>query len=88
MGAKHKIIKMAQMAKSGSGVDILYEWSKYDAKIDTICIMIASENGEQLHENKVWKMGVRVVKVESIGIIMYGPYVKSGNYADKMAWES
>ena len=27
-----KIIKVAQMAKSGSGVDILYEWSKYDAK--------------------------------------------------------
>ena len=21
-------------------------------------------------------------------IITYGPYVKSGNYADKMAWES
>ena len=23
---------MAQMAKSGSGVDIMYEWSLYDAK--------------------------------------------------------
>ena len=32
VGATHKIIKMAQMAKSGSGVDILYEWSKCDAK--------------------------------------------------------
>ena len=50
--------------------------------------MIASENGEQLHKNKVWKKGVGVVKVESIQIITYGPYVKSGDYADKMAWES
>ena len=41
---------MAQMAKSWNGVDIIYEWNKYDAKIDTICIMIASENGEQLHK--------------------------------------
>ena len=32
VGAKHKIIKMAQMAKSWNGVDIIYEWSKYDAK--------------------------------------------------------
>ena len=35
MGAKHKIIKMARMAKSWNGVDIiyaLYEWSKCDAK--------------------------------------------------------
>ena len=32
VGAKHKIIKMAQMAKSGSGVDIIYERSEYDAK--------------------------------------------------------
>ena len=41
--------------------------------------MIASENGEQLHKNKVWLKGVEVVKVESIQIIMYGPSVKSGN---------
>ena len=27
-----KIIKMARMAKSWNGVDIIYEWSKYDAK--------------------------------------------------------
>ena len=45
--------------------------------------MIASENGEQLCENKVWREGVRVVKVESIGIITYGPYIRIGNYADK-----
>ena len=32
VGAKLKIIKMAQMAKSWNGVDIIYEWSKYDAK--------------------------------------------------------
>ena len=35
MGAKLKIIKMAQMAKEWSGIDLLYElyeWSKYDAK--------------------------------------------------------
>ena len=32
VGAKLKIIKMAQMAKSWTGVDIIYEWSKYDAK--------------------------------------------------------
>ena len=57
-----KMIKMAQMAKSGSGVDIIYEWSKYDAKIDTICIMFVSKNGEQLCENKVWAKGMRVVK--------------------------
>ena len=25
MGAKHKVIKMAQMAKSWNGVDIIYE---------------------------------------------------------------
>ena len=31
-GAKLKIIKMARMAKSWNGVDIIYEWSKYDAK--------------------------------------------------------
>ena len=42
VGAKLKIIKMAQMAKEWNGVDIIYEWSKYDAKIDTICIMFAS----------------------------------------------
>ena len=50
--------------------------------------MIASENGEQLCKNKVWRKGVRVVKSGVLKIIMYGPYVKSGNYADKMAWES
>ena len=50
--------------------------------------MIVSENGEQLHENKVWAKGVRVVKVGSIQIITYGPYIKIGNYADKMVWES
>ena len=27
-----KIIKVAQMAKSWNGVDIIYEWNKYDAK--------------------------------------------------------
>ena len=32
MGAKLKVIKMARMAKSWNGVDIIYEWSKYDAK--------------------------------------------------------
>ena len=32
VGAKLKIIKMARMAKSWNGVDIIYEWSKYDAK--------------------------------------------------------
>ena len=31
-GAKLKIIKMARMAKSWNGVDIIYEWSKYDTK--------------------------------------------------------
>ena len=46
VGAKLKVIKMAQMAKSWNGVDIIYEWNKYDAKIDTICIIIASGNGE------------------------------------------
>ena len=50
--------------------------------------MIVSENGEQLHKNKVWKRGMRVVKVESIQIITYGPYIRIGNYADEMAWES
>ena len=40
--------------------------------------MIVSENGEQLHKNKVWKMGVRVVKSGVLKIITYGPYVKSG----------
>ena len=50
VGAKLKVIKMAQMAKSLNGVDIIYEWKKYDAKIDTICIMFASENGEQLYK--------------------------------------
>ena len=50
--------------------------------------MIASENGEQLCKNKVWREGVRVVKVESIQIITYGPYIRNGNYADKMVWES
>ena len=49
---------------------------------------IASENGEQLHKNKVWGKGVKVVKVESIQIIRYGPYIRIGNYADKMVWES
>ena len=38
--------------------------------------MFASENGEKLHKNKVWRKGVEVVKVESIQIIRYGPYVK------------
>ena len=32
VGAKLKIIKMARMAKSWNGVDIIYEWSEYDAK--------------------------------------------------------
>ena len=35
VGAKLKIIKMARMAKSWNGIDLiyeLYEWSKYDAK--------------------------------------------------------
>ena len=50
--------------------------------------MIASENGEQWCKNKVWAKGVRVVKVESIQIITYGPYIRIGNYADKMVWES
>ena len=50
VGAELKVIKMARMAKSWNGVDIIYEWNKYDAKIDTICIIIASENGEQLHK--------------------------------------
>ena len=27
-----KVVKMAQMAKSVNGVDIIYKWSKYDAK--------------------------------------------------------
>ena len=35
-----KIIKMARMAKSWNGVDIIYKWNKYDAKIDTICIIL------------------------------------------------
>ena len=48
--------------------------------------MIASENGEQLHENKVWAKGVEVVKVESIQIIRYGPYVKVEMKIRK--WES
>ena len=29
-----------------------------------------------------------VVKVELIRIITYGPYLRIGNYADKMVWES
>ena len=37
---------------------------------------IASENGEQLHKNKVWAKGVEVVKVASFEIIMYGPYIR------------
>ena len=37
---------------------------------------IASENGEQLHKSKVWMKGVEVVKVASLQIIMYGPYVR------------
>ena len=49
--------------------------------------MIASENVEQLCKNKVWREGVRVVKVESIQIITYGPYIRIGNYADNMVWE-
>ena len=50
--------------------------------------MIASENGEQLYKNKVWTKGVGVVKSGVLKIITYWPYVKTGNYADKMAWES
>ena len=41
---------------------------------------------QQLHENKVWAKGVRVIKVESIEIIGYGLYVKSGIDEDKKAW--
>ena len=55
---------------------ILYMSGVSMSKIDTICIIFASENGEQLHKNKVWVKGVEVVKVESIWIIMYGPYVR------------
>ena len=35
VGAKLKIIKVAQMAKEWNGIDLLYamcEWSKYDAQ--------------------------------------------------------
>ena len=77
-GAKLNIIKVAQMAKAWNGIDLLYagsEWSKCDAKSIQF-VSFVSENGEQLHKNKVWMKGVRVVKVASIRIIMYGPYVK------------
>ena len=37
---------------------------------------IASENGEQLCKNKVWREGIGVVKVGSIRIITYGPYIR------------
>ena len=69
------MIKVAQMAKSWNGVDIIYEWSKCDAK-SIQCVIFASENGEQLHKNKVWVKCVRVVKVASFEIIRYGPYVR------------
>ena len=74
--AKLKIIKMARMAKSWNGVDIIYEWNKYDAKIDMIRVIFASGIEQQLQENKVWTKGVRVVKVGSMEIIRYGPYVR------------
>ena len=32
VGAKLKIIKVNRMAKVAKGVDIIYEWSEYDAK--------------------------------------------------------
>ena len=41
---------------------------------------------EQLHVSKVWAKGVRVVKVESMEIIRYGPHVKSGVDEDKKVW--
>ena len=60
-----KIIKVAQMAKSRME-SILYmsEVSMMQNRYDLH--HIASENGEQLHKNKVWMKGVGVVKVESI----------------------
>ena len=66
------------MAKEWNGIDLLYElyeWSKYDAKSIRF-VSFVSEIEQQLQENKVWTKGVRVVKVASIEIIMYGPYVK------------
>ena len=45
VGAELKVIKMAQMAKSWNGVDIIYEWNKYDAKIDMIRVIFASKTG-------------------------------------------
>ena len=40
--------------------------------------MIASENEEQLYKIRYGRRCVRVVKVGSIQIITYGPYIRIG----------
>ena len=54
-----------------SGVSIMQ--NRYD--LHYVC----GRKRRAIAQNKVWMKYVRVVKVESIQIIRYGQYIKSGN---------
>ena len=64
--------------KKWNGVDIIYEWSKYDAKSIRFASYLRVKTGSNCtkirygqYENDGRKSGV-------MKIIRYGPYVKSG----------